>query len=253
VQKTQQLQHEIVRAYDRFQFHQIYQKLHHFCVIEMGSFYLDILKDRMYTMTKDSPGRRSAQTAMHHILEALVRWLAPILSFTAEEIWQNMPGERGESVFLQTWYELDQKIGANKNKSADMDLAYWDQVIAIRETVSKELEKLRAAGDIGSSLDAEVDIYCAEEFYQHLQKLGDELRFLLITSYARIHPESERPKDSAATEMDGVYVVVKSSSHDKCVRCWHHREDVGRDKKHPELCSRCVENVAGCGEARGFV
>ncbi|GMQ92404.1 MAG: isoleucine--tRNA ligase [Gammaproteobacteria bacterium] len=251
VQKTQQLQHEILRAYDRFQFHQIYQKLHHFCVIDMGSFYLDILKDRMYTMTKDSLGRRSAQTAMYHILEALVRWLAPILSFTAEEIWQNMPGERGESVFLQTWYELEPHVGDAKTNS--MGLAYWDQVIAIRETVSKELEKLRAAGDIGSSLDAEVDIYCAGEFYKHLQKLGDELRFLLITSYARIHPESERPKDSTATEMDGVYVVVKPSSHDKCVRCWHHREDVGRDNKHPELCSRCVENVAGDGEARGFV
>ena len=134
-----------------------------------------------------------------------------------------------------------------------MGLAYWDQVIAIRETVSKELEKLRAAGDIGSSLDAEVDIYCSDEFYKHLQKLGDELRFLFITSYARIHPESEKPKDSTATELDGVSIVVRSSGYEKCVRCWHHREDIGQDDKHPELCSRCVENVAGCGEARGFV
>jgi isoleucyl-tRNA synthetase len=243
--KAIDLQKEIQKAYGAFQFHQIYQKLHQFCVVEMGSFYLDILKDRLYTMPTASRGRRSAQTAMHYILEALVRWLAPILSFTAEEIWRYMPGERGDSIFLETWYALPEQV--------ECDSALWDTVIAVREMVSRELEQLRIAGGIGSSLDAEVDLYCAPEIKAALDRLGNELRFVFITSSARVHALEPRGDEAAVTEMEGLYIAVAPSAHEKCIRCWHHREDVGSDKKHPGICGRCVENViTEGGESREF-
>ncbi len=245
VAKTVDLQREIQKAYSDFQFHQIYQKLHQFCVVEMGSFYLDILKDRLYTMPANSRGRRSAQTAMYFILEALVRWLAPILSFTAEEIWRHMPGERVESVFIETWYQLPEQV--------EVDREHWDKMIAVREMVSRELEQLRVAGGIGSSLDAEVDLYCAPEIKTALDALGDELRFVFITSYARVHDLEGRGDEAAATEMEGLYVAVAASAHDKCIRCWHHREDVGSNAEHPQICGRCVENVTvDSGESREF-
>jgi isoleucyl-tRNA synthetase len=245
VSKTVDLQGEIQRAYEDFQFHQIYQKLHQFCVVEMGSFYLDILKDRLYTMPANSQGRRSAQTAMFYILEALVRWLAPILSFTAEEIWRYMPGKRGESVFLDTWYELPVEV--------EFDNDLWNTVIEVRELVSRELEQLRVAGGIGSSLDAEVDLYCSPEIKTALDALGDELRFVFITSYARVHALEPRGDEAAATEMEGLYVAVAPSADEKCVRCWHHREDVGSNAEHPQICGRCVENISAAGgESRRF-
>lgn len=247
--KAKQLQDEIVRAYAAYSFHQVYQRLHQFCVLEMGSFYLDVLKDRIYTMQTASSGRRSAQTAMFYILEALVRWLAPLLSFTAEEIWQHMPGKRDESVFLGTWYRFPDEV---ESTSKDTDLKFWDRVLAARDATSKELEKLRVAGGIGSSLDAEVDLYCNSDLYETMRKLEDELRFVLIASYARVHPEDERPEEAVQTEVNGLWVAVAPSGHSKCVRCWHHREDVGSNGQHPEICARCVENVAGSGEARKY-
>ena len=241
------MQSELIQAYDDCEFHLIYQKVHNFCAVDMGGFYLDIIKDRQYTCRTDSVARRSAQTAMYHIVEALVRWLAPILSFTAEEIWRHIPGEHGESVLLETWYELP-ALGDD----AGMGLAYWQHVLKVREHVAKELEKLRMAGGIGSSLDAEVDLYCGPELHELLYRLEDELRFVLITSYARIHPLVQRPADAVATELDELAVKVSASEYAKCVRCWHHREDVGANPEHPELCGRCVDNVAGAGEQRQY-
>jgi len=243
------LQQQIVVAYEAYAFHKVYQLIHNFCAVEMGGFYLDIIKDRQYTTQTDSRPRRSAQTAMYHIVEALSRWLMPILSFTAEDIWQHIPGERSDSVMLEEWYVLPD---AN---AGDMGLSYWRQVIEMREVISKELETLRAAGDIGSSLAAEVDLYCSESLYQQLQQLGDELRFVLITSYARIHPLADAPADAiAVTLTDGqtIKIMAQACGHTKCVRCWHLREDVGQHAEHPELCGRCVENVAGSGEQRQF-
>lgn len=247
VARAAALQDEIIGAYDDFNFHSIYQKLHHFCVVDMGGFYLDILKDRLYTMGRDSVGRRSAQTAMFHILEALCRWLAPVLSFTAEEIWKHSPRKNKEvSVFLSEWYSFP-TIDAG-----EMDLAYWDDIVAVRDAVSKELERLREAGDIGSSLNAEVDIYCDAGIFDRLQRLEDELRFVLITSYARIHPLDQRADSAVATEMPGLYLQAVSSSHPKCIRCWHHRQDVGSNSEHPELCGRCSTNVTAGGEQRRY-
>ena len=248
IQHTAQLQKEIIEAYESFQFHLIYQKLHHFCSVEMGGFYLDIIKDRQYTTQADSHARRSAQTALYHIIEAMTRWVAPIMSFTAEELWGHIPGKHEGSVFLETWYEPLN----NLSDISDFDQEYWDKVIAVREAIGKEMESLRVAGSIGSSLDAEVDLYCSDELYADLNKLGDELRFVLITSYARIHPLSEAPADAVTTELESIKLVAAASDHTKCVRCWHHQEDVGSNTDHPELCGRCVENIDGDGEPRSF-
>jgi isoleucyl-tRNA synthetase len=246
LQRAHDLQKEVLQAYEEFQFHLIYQKLHQFCVVDMGGFYLDVLKDRMYTMPVNSRGRRSAQTAMFHILEALVRWLAPVLSFTAEEIWRYLPGERSESVFLAQWHALPAL------PEGAVDPVFWCDIIGARQAVSKELEKLRVAGDIGSSLGAEVDIYCDAAWQERLSRLGDELRFVFITSYARVHSLDAKPAEAAETEIKGLFVRARPSAHPKCIRCWHYRDDVGAHAEHPELCGRCVQNVAGAGETRSF-
>ena len=243
------LQEEIISAYDKYNFHLIYQKLHNFCVVDMSSFYLDITKDRQYTTQANSLPRRSAQTAVYHIIEALVRWFAPVLSFTADEIWRYLPGDHSESVFLEGWYTGFPQDVITAGTPAVININ-WDRIIEIRDEVSKELEKLRIAGDIGSSLDAEIDIYCFSEDAGILNLLEDELRFVLITSCARVHEVSTVPAGCRESDIKGVWIRATASEFSKCIRCWHHREDVGKDNKHPELCSRCIENVDGQGEHR---
>ncbi len=255
VERARLLQLELVHAYDRYEFHQIYQKVHNFCAVDMGAFYLDIVKDRQYTTRRDSLARRSAQTAMYLIVEALVRWLAPILSFTADEIWRHIPGEREPTVFVETWFELPEMFLADDALGRDYGMDFWARVIEVREAVAKELERLRVAGGIGSSLDAEVDLHCGREIHDLLARLGDELRFVLLTSDARIHPVTVPPDDAIHFTLstdDEIWVAVAPSDHPKCVRCWHHRADVGSHPEHPELCGRCVENVTGDGERRRY-
>jgi len=251
VDRTHRLQEEILHAYDDYLFHLIYQKIHNFCSVDMGSLYLDIIKDRQYTTGRDSIARRSAQTAMYHILEAMTRWLAPILSFTAEEIWRNLPGQRGPSVFLTMGYDRLFAVGDDDPFNA----AYWERLLGVREAVSKELEKLRVAGKIGSGLDAEVDLYCDGALAADLGRLDDELRFFLITSYARLHPLAARPAETVEVQVNDQPLAIRigASPHQKCVRCWHHREEVGHNAEHPELCGRCVDNAFGAGETRRFV
>ncbi|HEY7840474.1 MAG TPA: isoleucine--tRNA ligase, partial [Gammaproteobacteria bacterium] len=239
------LHDEIVAAYGRYQFHLIYQKLHNFCVVTLSSFYLDIIKDRIYTLPAASRPRRSAQTALFHVAEAFVRWLAPILSFTGDEIWRHLPGSRGESVFLEEWYRDVPAIAPAESDA-------WRQVIAVREGTSRELEKLRVAGSIGSSLDAEVELWCDGAPRAALERLDDELRFAFITSGARIGDAGKRPADAVESGVEGVWIRAVPSQHAKCARCWHHRADVGSIKTHPELCSRCVTNLAMPGENRRF-
>jgi len=248
VDRALQLQNDIIAAYRDFQFHLIYQKVFNFCVVDLGGFYLDIIKDRQYTTQTDSLARRSCQTAMYHIMEAMVRWLAPITSFTAEEIWEHMPGERGESVLFETWY--GQLAGLADDEP--LGRQYWSKMLEARAAIAKQLELARKDGVIGSSLAAELDIYCDQNWLEHMQKVGDELRFVLITSYARLHPSADKPADAAATGIAGLDIVVKASGHQKCARCWHLREDVGQHAAHPELCGRCVDNVDGDGEQRQF-
>ncbi len=247
VVKAEFLQQEIIGAYEQYDFHQVYQKVHNFCAMDLGAFYLDVIKDRQYTTQPDSIARRSAQTALYHIVEAMTRWIAPILSFTAEELWDFIPGERDESVFFESWYAFPPEI------QDEMDDAFWQKVLAVRVACSKEMEKLRVDKTIGSSLDAEVDLYCEDELLATLEKLEDELRFVLITSYVRLHKMADKPATAVdAEDVSDLALTVKASEHPKCVRCWHHREDVGQNAEHPELCGRCVENVAGEGEVRHY-
>ncbi len=238
VEHATRLQKEIIAAYNNYEFHLIYQMLHQFCVVEMGGFYLDITKDRQYTSAENSLARRSGQTAMYHIIEMMARWLAPILSFTADEIWQFIPGKRSESVFFEGWYELD----INESESIERK-SQWEAMILIRDEVNKQLEKLRVDKIIGGSLDAEVDLYCDEAVKEQLEKFGDELRFVLITSYARVHDLNKKSSEVIETEVAGLSVKTSASEYGKCVRCWHHREEVGSHDKHPELCERCIENI----------
>ena len=251
VAKTLHLQNDIIDAYKEYNFHVIYQKLHNFCAVDMGSFYLDVIKDRQYTTHKDSVARRSAQTAIYHIIEAMTRWLAPILSFTADEVWQQIPGKHGDSVLLETWYadlfDLDE--------SSTMNFGFWSSIHQTRTFVSKQLEQLRVDGKIGSSLDAEVKLYCSDVLYKSLSALEDELRFVLITSYATVYPLGDADDSIEIFTLDSgekISILVDKSSHQKCTRCWHLREDVGSSEKHPELCGRCIDNVEGNGESRHY-
>ncbi|MDR9436086.1 MAG: isoleucine--tRNA ligase [Thiohalophilus sp.] len=251
VERTREIQQQVESAYENYEFHTIYQLMHNFCAVDLSSFYLDVIKDRQYTMPTESVARRSAQTAAYYIAEALVRWMAPILSFTAEDIWENIPGERSASVLLNTWYELPRMFG-DEQGAAD-ELAYWQRIIEVRDAVNKELENLRVAGGIGANLDAEVGIYAGREIHDALAQLEDELRFVLITSGARLYLAGDPPAEAQHYTLSGndeIWVSVSASPHAKCVRCWHHREDVGSHADHPELCGRCVENVDGGGEER---
>lgn len=247
VEHALRLQQKLIKDYDNFDFHMIYQALHQFCVVDMGGFYLDIVKDRQYTTGTDSLARRSTQTAMYHLVEMLSRWFAPVLSFTADEIWKFIPGERSNSVFLEEWYTFDiDEEGAEQRKQ------YWGALMPVRDEVNKQLEKLRVAKTIGSSLDAEVTLYCNDKLRQQLEQIGDELRFVMMTSYAQLKSLAEKTADAIDTEVEGLAVSVVPCTHTKCVRCWHHREDVGSDDKHPELCGRCIENIEGEGEQRCY-
>ena len=248
VDRTFQLQNEVISAYEDYHFQKIYQKVHHFCAMDLGSFYLDIVKDRQYTAKTDGLARRSAQTAMYHVVEAMARWLAPITSYTADEIWQYIPGERSDSIFLERWYEKLFELDAD----SAMDRAFWEKIMLVRAAVSKEIESVRSKGDIGSSLNAEVELYCNEEYFTTLNLLSSELHFIFITSGASLADEKFCPEDAIQTEVDGIRLKVTASEHEKCVRCWHQSYDVGENKEHPELCGRCVDNIDGEGEVRQF-
>lgn len=248
INRAKQLQIEIKQAYEKYEFHIVYQKLHHFCSIDLGSFYLDVIKDRQYTGKKEGIPRRSAQTALYHIAEALVRWMAPILSFTAEEIWQYLPGQRKESVFLSNWYEKFPEWTTD----AVMNDAFWQRILEIRAVVNKALEEARAEGLIGSSLEADLTLYCDSETAAVLSQLKNELRFVLITSEAEILSTDKRDAQAKPTALEDVWLWVKSSENAKCVRCWHRRPEVDQNKQFPGLCERCIENVEGLGEKRYY-
>jgi isoleucyl-tRNA synthetase len=255
IARTRALQEEISAAYRDYAYHLIYQKVHNFCVVDLGGLYLDILKDRLYTFPARSRARRSAQTAMWHIAEAVVRWLAPILSFTAEEIWRHLRGPRPESVFLSTWHPLPQL------SATDID---WSALVVLRADVARELERLRVAGGIGAPLDAELDVWATPQQFRRLNALGEELRFFMITSWAMVHEvqggadnavPAQVPAEAVAAaglSEGGVWIRVRVAQDPKCVRCWHHRPDVGASSEHPQLCSRCIGNLSMPGEQRFY-
>ncbi|OGV75821.1 MAG: isoleucine--tRNA ligase [Methylotenera sp. RIFCSPLOWO2_02_FULL_45_14] len=229
---TEKLQTEILADYDRYEFHFAVQKFVSFCSEDLGGFYLDILKDRLYTAGETSHARRAAQSALHHITHTMMRLMAPILSFTANEIWQTLELDADKTVFEDVWYELP------KHGLTDADIQSWQTVLEVRAVANKAIEEKRATGLIGSSLQSELDIYAEDAVFEALSSLGDDLRFVLITSRATVHQR--------AGNLD---VQVAPSSHVKCDRCWHYRADVGSDPAHPHICGRCVSNLFGAGEA----
>jgi len=231
------LQTGIQYDYSRYEFHSVVQKLQAFCSEDLGGFYLDILKDRLYTTAPNSQARRSAQNALYHITHSLTRLMAPIMSFTAEEVW-SLLGQPQSSVFETVWYVLPQLPAADATLAQD-----WSIICAWRAKVNKRLEEARAAGQIGSALAAEVDIYAANADYDVLARLGDDLRFAMITSRAGV----QRVKTEAEQRIE-----VQVSTHAKCERCWHYRSDIGANAQHPTLCARCVSNLAGKDEGRRY-
>jgi isoleucyl-tRNA synthetase len=238
-----QVQDEVRTAYQQFQFHRVVQALHNFCAVELGGLYLDVLKDRLYTMPAASRGRRSAQTVLVQILDALLLWMAPILSFTAEEIWQHLPWRNAESVFFASYpvFELP----------ADPALdARWQRLLQLREAVNAGLEGLRQNKKIGSALDAKVRIEANADWLALLQPLAGELRFLLLCSDLEIAAKDDGNVGEDA--LPGLRLQLTPLDAPKCARCWHRRSDIGHDPEHPQLCGRCVENISGMGEKREY-
>jgi isoleucyl-tRNA synthetase len=253
---TQKLQTEVLADYDKYEFHLAVQKLVSFCSDDLGAFYLDILKDRLYTSGENSPERRAAQSALHHITHTFMRLIAPILSFTADEIWQTLLLGEDLSVFEDIWYELPAHcLEANRIEA-------WETLINIRAIANKYIENARSVGAIGSSLQAELSIYLEEDRYKELSSFRDDLHFIFITSKATVHNideelDLESLDDMNKTvmgikELSRTFVRVRPSTHKKCERCWHYRADVGSHAEHPSICGRCVSNLFGAGEARKY-
>ena len=247
VGRAAELQDEILAAYDKYQMLLVTQKLMNFCTGELGSFYLDVIKDRQYTAKSDSHARRSCQTALYHIAEAMTRWMAPILSFTAQEIWEALPGERDNFVFTSVWY--DGLKASSQGKFSNDD---WLTILNVRDEVNRVLEAARKEDVIGATLQANVSIYASEELSAKLAALGDELRFVLLTSGVSVETVTAQPEGTQATEIDGLFIKVAATTAEKCERCWHYCDDVGANPAHPEICGRCVSNVDGDGEQRQF-
>jgi isoleucyl-tRNA synthetase len=236
------LQAQITQHYEQFEFHPVVAKLQNFCSEDLGGFYLDILKDRLYTSGLTSPARRSAQTALWHITQSLLRLMAPALSFTAEEAWAIFAGPASfqasdETIFTQTWWQLPELA------DGPALLAKYEALRAVRADVTKQLEDLRTSGAIGSSLQAELNIKAAGDKYALLASLEDDLKFVFITSQAKVAQVADAAQET---------VEVAASAADKCERCWHYRADVGSHADHPTLCGRCHSNLFGAGERRKF-
>jgi len=236
-------QQSIAKSYESYTFWQVVQQIHHFCAMDMGGFYLDIIKDRQYTAKRGSLAHRSCQSAMYLISQALIRWMAPVLSFTAEEAWQYLPGDHSDTIFIETWFD-----GLSAYSDDTISLDDWAAIREVKAAVNKAIEAMRVAKTLGSSLEANVTLSVSEKWYQPLSKLQNELRFVLITSQATV----EQGEQGEATALEGVFLTITANQDQKCERCWHRRPEVGTLSEHPGLCNRCVENVAGDGEIREF-
>ncbi|HXD37285.1 MAG TPA: class I tRNA ligase family protein, partial [Rhodanobacter sp.] len=247
VQQAYDVQQAVTAAYERYDYPDVVARIQNFCTNELGALYLDITKDRLYTMPTDSRGRRSAQSAMYRIAEALVRWLAPVLSFTAEEIWQALPGERGDSVLFETWYD-----GLAATQNSPEQRRYWADLLAIRDAASRVLEGMRKAEQIGAALEAKLVIHADAALQKRYAESADELRFFFITSALDLAPLASHVDAAAKVELEGAEAWVSASVSEaaKCIRCWHRRDDVGSHPEHPELCGRCIGNIEGQGEDR---
>ena len=236
------LQSDLRTAYDEYQFHHVYHRLHNFCSGELGGFYLDIIKDRQYTTASDSLARRSAQTSLFHLAEALCRWIAPILSFTAEELWENIPGDRADSVFLTEWYDALPVPETEGPLNAD----FWSEMMGVRQQVNKALELAREQGSLRGSLDAAVTLYA-----EHRCRAPQPGRTVLFHHFGSHGGGDEQCTCRCGSRGMALRIRVKAAASEKCERCWHRRPDVSAQRS-PELCGRCVTNIDGPGEVREF-
>ncbi|WP_410515702.1 isoleucine--tRNA ligase [Pantoea allii] len=249
VGRAQAAQADIVASYENYDFHEVIQRLMQFCSVEMGSFYLDIIKDRQYTAKGDSLARRSCQSALWHIVEALVRWMAPIMSFTADEIWGYLPGDRAKYVFTEEWYTG--LFGLPENEA--LNDAYWAELLKVRGEVNKVIEQARSDKRIGGALEASVTLYADADLATKLQALGNELRFVLLTSGAQVADYAQAGGDAQQSELlKGLKIGLNKAEGEKCPRCWHYTTDVGQNPEHAAVCGRCYTNIAGNGEERKF-
>jgi isoleucyl-tRNA synthetase len=231
---TEKLQKEVLADFDRYEFHLAVQKFVGFCSEDLGSFYLDILKDRLYTIGENSQARRAAQSALHHITQAMMRLMAPILSFTANEIWQTLGLDKEATVFEELWYDLP------AHGLSDDQITDWKNIIEVRALANKAIEEKRGLGEVGSSLQAEITITLDSPAYDSVARMEDGLRFVFITSQAKVEKQCG----------SGLTFKVSASKYAKCDRCWHYREEVGASAEHPTICGRCVSNLFGEGEKR---
>ena len=205
------------------------------------------LLEAQLSWKSDSHARRSCQTALYHIAEAMTRWMAPIMSFTAQEIWEALPGERSDYVFTSVWYD-----GLQAPTNSQFSNDDWLEILTVRDEVNRLLEAARKEADIGATLQATVNLFTGKELAAKLNALGDELRFVLLTSAVNVTEVDSQPADTQATEIEGLFISVAATDAAKCERCWHYSEDVGVEPAHPEICGRCVSNVDGEGEKRQF-
>ena len=220
------------------------QALQLFCSDDLGAFYLDILKDRLYTNSENSHDRRAAQTVLLKISQVLAGLMAPILSYTAEEIWQTLNPNTEDFVVLHNWADANDAVSVEKHAEYDATLkAKWARIREVRANAAKEIEVLRAAGQVGSSLQAEINFHVNDEDFEALESLGEDLRFVTITSGAKVY--------RAASEVEQK-ILVSPSSHQKCERCWHYVADVGTHAEHPTICGRCVDNISGNTKQRKY-
>ena len=246
VSMAKEAQEQIIQAYESYDFHKVVQRIMQFCSIEMGSFYLDIIKDRQYTAKSDSIARHSCQTALYHIAQAMVRWIAPVLSFTADEIWQYLPAnEKSEFVFEDEWY--NQLFTLPESEALNSE--YWAQILTIRSEVNKVLEQGRNDKVIGGSLEAAVTLYADKDIANALAKLENELRFVLLTSQASVKPLENAPQQAVQSDISGLKIELAKAQGDKCPRCWHYTVD---NEPTTHLCKRCEQNIHGNGEIRHF-
>ncbi len=246
LQRASDVQKTIQQAYEEMNFHIVASALTNFCINDLGGFYLDIIKDRQYTSKADSQARHSAQTALYHLVQAFVRWMAPILSFTAQEAWPLIPGQTEKYVFTTEWYDIPVASTANLISEAD-----WQTLISVKSAVNKQIEAARNAKLIGSNLSAKVELWANAELKAILDQLDNELRFVLITSTVMVNTFDAAQGE--ATEIEGLRVKVSAAEGEKCARCWHVLPDVNTHAAHLGLCSRCIINLpTGQGEERKY-
>nr|BET44918.1 MAG: isoleucine--tRNA ligase [Candidatus Aschnera chinzeii] len=246
---TNKTQIKIKSQYKNYNFHGVIQLLMHFCTIQMGSFYLDIIKDRLYTSKKHSIAHRSCQTAFYHILESLVRWISPILSFTADEIWHKIPGTRSQYIFTEEYYSNLSKIMSH----ASPFNIEWNILINIKNNINKILETAKKEKIIKNSLEAKIIFYADTKINIILNSLNNELHYLLLVSAVNIYNIQDAPHNAYNTDINGLKIIFKKANGKKCPRCWHYTNDIGTNKQYPDLCFRCINNVIGNGMIRKFI